>query len=517
MVIQVIQEKRRLNTGQKAGKAIGGALSSLASSAVNKGMEDLENESIQRETGANLQGIRDPQARSAIMQDQMKRGQKYRQALASHELQMNQQDQYGQPDISGQQAPQRGQNFQEQFGQGQRGQRNFQERLQQPGIYDQEREPEPVIRESQYEEEPKKKPLGAAKETGQRRSQGVSLEPQTETGGKKFQRKDPLQVRQRALELQQASLDTPNPLMYEEAENIVLNNENNIGAYNQGVELERQQKQAHQRDYGSQAVASMEKLMPKEDVTDEHRAYFQRLGEEAARNGENESDFQKKISKEAFKFKDDLANIQKSFPSARIFNKIKGGFYGNTRKAEEEKADIKIKLKPLLEKGLYNTARKFLAKADFFPEEAESLIADLSETTNKNLSKLPNLSKTVPAEGNYLTKAVGKTLGTVSPVLGAGLEMLAPKDFTPENLSLIENNMRDIFANDPNTNLILLRKAYEDKGVDWRTFKNLMNKMVLNGEIKLNDDQMSQFNSNIDSPPEGYLDLLLRKSGLIGR
>lgn len=474
MAIQIIQEKRRLNQGQKFGQAIGAGLSSGAQSYVEKLRRDEEDQAIERETGANLSGIRDPQTRQSLMQDQLKQGRRYREAGASHKLHKNFSDQLNPQNRS----------------------QSFQNRLQESeplGIYDQEREPDPVIRDMPYEEAPRNQ---------SKKTKKVSLEPQTETQGQKFQRLNPNQIREAALKLQEESLDTPNPLRYDEAENIVLNNQNNIGTYNQGVENERITKQNHQRDYGNQAIASLEKVFP--EATDEHRALMQKYAEEAASNNVDESSFQREVSKRATKFKNDLTNLIDSFPPPRKFNDLKGGLLGNTRKAEEAKADIRVKLKPLLKEGMFDTARLALKKAGYAPEEREAILTDLSESTSKIISNLPDFNI--------------KTIKHKNPDIFSGLPTLEQsKQFPEESLQDVDNSLIQIFKDEPKVNLVLLRKAFEDKKVDWRTFKNQMNKLVLNGDIQLDDDQFNQFNSYIDNPPEGPLDYIMRKLGFGGR
>lgn len=504
-MIQIIPEKRRLNNGQKLGQALGGALSSAAESFAGNLRRNEEDQSIQRETGANLAGIRDPQTRQALMADQLKQGRRYREAEASHNININSPANFGS------------------------GRKSFQERLQEPGIYDQEREPEPVIRESQYEEEPRQRPrenksFGTDK-TGQERSQGRTLEPKQATTGEVAQLLSNDQIEPEGKRVARQRTAAGLPTTTEEGIQLVLEDQNRRAIHNQNIENERQTKQKNQRDYGTRAVKSMKKLL--KNPTDEHIAYFQRLGEQAAANNENESEFQDEVAKQAKQFKNDISNIENGVKPSRIFNDIQGGFWGNNRTAAERKADMRIAIEPLKKLGFYDTIRKTLSsdKLGYAPEEIESLLSDLSESTTKTLADLPDLSKESNFTDYLPTSIIGKAIGKISPAAGKGLtgltenigEFVFPKQFSPENLSLIKNNIKDVFSKDSSTNLLLLRKAYEDKGVDWRTFKNELNTMINNGEIKLNPDQWNQFNSYIMDPPEGPLKYILRKAHFIGR
>ena len=70
-MIQIIAERRRPNRGQQLGAGLGGALSSGAQSFSENLRRGEEDQAIQRETGANLAGIRDPQTRQTLMPGQV--------------------------------------------------------------------------------------------------------------------------------------------------------------------------------------------------------------------------------------------------------------------------------------------------------------------------------------------------------------------------------------------------------------------------------------------------------------
>src|SRR3974390_1345791 len=135
-MVNIIRENRLPNRGQQFGKAIGAGISSGAKSYAENLLRNEENEAIQRQTGLDLSGIRDPQTRATLIQDQLAFGRKMRQAEASRETNLNQV------------SPQR----------------SFQERLNFQGIEDISREEEPIIKETRYQERPPKVPQSRQKE-----------------------------------------------------------------------------------------------------------------------------------------------------------------------------------------------------------------------------------------------------------------------------------------------------------------------------------------------------------------
>ena len=61
-----------------------------------------------------------------------------------------------------------------------------------------------------------------------------------------------------------------------------------------------------------------------------------------------------------------------------------------------------------------------------------------------------------------------------------------------------------------------MRKAFEEKGVDWNEFKDALNELELNKEIKLEADQETQRHF-LDSPPLSNLGKILKGLNIIGK
>lgn len=327
--------------------------------------------------------------------------------------------------------------------------------------------------------------------------EGMGSVPQPETQGVKRPLLAPDQLMNQAKQVAQLSLGTDNPVSPEQVYSALAEKNEDNRRYNAAVDLDLAKRIESQDRYGNIAVDTLEKVLP--DATTEQQAIFRKKGEEASKAGESEAEIKRNLAVEARNFKNAIANIKKSIGPKRLFSSIKGEILGTSRPEEKEQTAIKIKLKPLLDEGLYGTARNLLSELGYHPEERESLITELPEGSKKILATFPKI--------NRETKSVFMP-GMVNP--GAQAE------YTPDQTKEIQDTVSNIFKTDPSTNLILLRKAMEDKNVDWIAYKDALDKGIIEGTIKLNDDQFSQLDK-MDEPPLDRLDRMLYKSGLIGR
>ncbi len=88
--------------------------------------------------------------------------------------------------------------------------------------------------------------------------------------------------------------------------------------------------------------------------------------------------------------------------------------------------------------------------------------------------------------------------------LGSAFSESSKRTYTPQEIELINDTVSDVFTEDPSANIVLVRKALESKGVDWRSYKDALDKGVQTGKIKLNAEQFDQY-SQMDEPPIGFL------------
>lgn len=276
------------------------------------------------------------------------------------------------------------------------------------------------------------------------------------------------------------------------------NNEENK-LYNANVEKETQARKESQREYGNIAVEKLEKVLP--GATDEQKAYFKRKGEEIAGRSQSEADTERTLAKEATKFKNTLSNIENDIPPARTYNKIFQETLGTGKEYEKAKNDLRLKLDPLLKEGLYDTARNLLSKLGYYPEEREGIITDLGEGASKAVSEMPQIKK----------------IQRLKPIKEGELFTHEMENFyTPQQHAQVNGALEKALTTDPSANLILLRREFEKKGIDWREFKDNLNELVQQGKFSLNDDQSNQLRT-LDQPPLNNLEKILHGLKIIGR
>lgn len=282
------------------------------------------------------------------------------------------------------------------------------------------------------------------------------------------------------------------PMTPAEARNELkeINEENKN--YNAQLEKERSQRVASQTESGNIAEDLFTNVMP--DATDEQKAIFRKRGEEVRRNSKSEADFKRNIAVEAKNFKNAISNVESDISAPRLQNMVHRAFQGTNKDMEKASQDMKVKLKPLLDLGLYDTARNLLEKKGYYPEEREYIINPLSDKAISFINQTPKARKKFEIGGK---------------------EVLTPGDFTN-----LQEGLQDTLKKNPDASLVLIRKQFEDKGYDWRSFKDALNELMKmnpeEGGFKPSDDQFTQI-KYLDSPPLNNLEKLLHGLNIIGR
>lgn len=272
---------------------------------------------------------------------------------------------------------------------------------------------------------------------------------------------------------------------YEELKAI---NADNIAA-NDLVEKERKERVQSQRDYGNLAASELQRVLP--NASGEELGYIKKQVEQSAGENASEADIQRLAAAEARKYKNMLSKVESDVGAIRSYAKPWHKLMGSDKTAAQTSKDLRVKIQPLLDAGLYDKARNVLSEAGLYPEEREMVITDLGENTLKYINQMPRVAST--AEQGY------------------------EDGYSVKDKQTFKDNLKNILVSDPSTNLILLRGKYDlEKGLDWRTFKDALNENIENGTFKPNEDQFNQLNT-LDEPPLNYLNGLLNKLGIIGR
>lgn len=295
-----------------------------------------------------------------------------------------------------------------------------------------------------------------------------------------------------------AGMPTTVPQALEELK--ATNEENKL--YNASVEEERRQRIESQREYGEKAVEQLKKVYP--ESTPEQQAIFRKLAEKTAGLEKSEADIEKSLAIEARKFKNNIVNIKEDLSAPRVYKELHRKLLGSEKSFNEAAGDLRVKLKPLLELGLNDTARNLLTDLGYYPEERESVIFPLSDRAKTAINLIPSTKKTFKIDEKRMMPGLEQKFLP-------GEEIYPPK--AQDN---IKEGIQEVLKNDPNVSLVLLRKSLEDKGYDWRIFKNALNELINSDQVKLNDDQFQQL-IYLDSPPLNNLEKILHGLNLRGR
>jgi len=321
---------------------------------------------------------------------------------------------------------------------------------------------------------------------------GVGNVPQAATTGVKVPIPTPQEQLKEARSLAGQRTKAGIPTTVKEALEEVKSSVEDKKAHNLSVDEELKQRVGGQKTYGGRAVDYLKEVYP--EASPELQTIFQKKGEEASRSGDSEAEINRFLSKEAKNFKNAIVNVEKDLSAPRLINSITRGLEGTYKDFNQSAADARKNIQPLLDLGLYDFARNLLAEKGYGIEERDIIINPLNSKSQSIMNQLPKLKQTLtkPYDPNpYET-------------------VIEPKDI--ENL---KDSLIQLKQADNNFSLPLARKFAEDKGYDWRTFKDSLNSLLDEG-YELTDDQNIQ-KGNLDTPPLNRIEKFLHGLNLIGR
>ena len=259
------------------------------------------------------------------------------------------------------------------------------------------------------------------------------------------------------------------------------------------------QYKQYQEQLGNQAEEEL--LKAYKSAKPEEIASFRRKGEELATQGLSESQIKKQLAIDSRKYANEVKNLR-NVQGARAHHKAGQFFSGTGRSDEERKKSIRTAAKPFLDRGEHSVVRNQLSSKGYGPEEIESIISDLSEQTKKSLNDFQNVKQPFSSK-------LGIKSGTQDPTYRAFKN-------NPEGQQKFGQSLQETLQKDPNANLLLLRKAYEDKGVDWNSFKTEFDNLMEGGQFQPNDEQ-SKMLDYIQEPPLDRLERMLADLNWWGR
>lgn len=266
---------------------------------------------------------------------------------------------------------------------------------------------------------------------------------------------------------------------------------------NQIVEDERKARVESQKTYGKKASDYLLGVLP--NATPEQQAVFAKLGEQVAGEGKSEAEKDLFLSKEATNFANVIDTVKKDLSAPRLYNMFQRKFQGTHKDFEQAASDLRSKLQPILKYGLYDTARDLLKALKYYPEERETIINPMSERQKIMMNQVPEAKrekKQVP---------LGFTPG-----------LQQEYTYSPGQLNNVKDGLKLLQKADPNFSLVLGRKAFEDKGYNWRMYRDALNDLMQNENFELSGDQKLQ-QTYLDTPPLTALEKVLHGLNLQGR
>lgn len=147
-------------------------------------------------------------------------------------------------------------------------------------------------------------------------------------------------------------------------------------------------------------------------------------------------------------------------------------------------------------------AREILSKKGFNAEARERALSKLEPSAYKIISQLPKETSRLKAlfegkgRGGFIQKGE------------------APTRANEIRKEQITQNLQDVLYSHPNANLVLLRKEYEKRGVDWRDFKDAISNLEGQGMANFTDEQKSML-KDITRPPLSRLENALRNMKIV--
>lgn len=334
-------------------------------------------------------------------------------------------------------------------------------------------------------------------------------EPQAVTLGKKYKLFTPDQRIQEARRISQADQALGGTMTLDQALKSVDDYIAYSDAYNTKVEKDILDKQESQRNYGDLAEEEIKKVFSKTKTDEKGKpitsldplldsniiAWFRKKGEEISQVGKSEAERKRYLANEAANFKNSIVNVENDLSAPRLHNASQRWFNNEYKSFEQSAQDLRTTLKPLLDNGFYDLARNLLEKKGYGLEERDYILNPLNIQAESIISALPKPK--IKLKPNQLLGAL-------------------PTNATNISSEELKNSILKIKDANPNFSLPLVRKALEDKAVDWRQYKDAVNELVDSGQLELTADQRNQI-GYLDKPPLGLLDSILQGLNIIGR
>ena len=238
--------------------------------------------------------------------------------------------------------------------------------------------------------------------------------------------------------------------------------------------------------------------MPSQEVF----SAFSKYGADLAFKGLSKPQIEKKLSEVASAWSSAYDNLQKTAARQSGLKKLNAYLSGTSKTIPEQISFLSQQLKPFIDFGLFQEARKLAKNAGYGHEETalalEKIgVAGVNEPAQEILAKLPD----------YTRKMAGRRIEE---------SIRAQTPLKQEQKDEFQSNLYEVLDNDPNASLVLLRSKYMKKGVPWKDFKDAVYQYNDTHQVPLTRKRQDEL-AIINEPPLSVLDELLYEFGLRGK
>lgn len=258
------------------------------------------------------------------------------------------------------------------------------------------------------------------------------------------------------------------------------------------------EKRQRKNQFGEAAVDLARKYDPELGPEDSADIYSE--GASLLKGSMTDDEAQRALTKQAVKRKNEQSRMEENIdPDRGIWSTLKHAFTGET--SEDRDTKSKKLTKQLESSRLSNTKKREILSKKLAPEEVEERLNPLSKEDISSIDSFPQMRPGVFKSG----KRGGETLANIPNL----------KD---NEKQFFKSHLAEVLNKNPKANPLLLRKKFEDKGVNWRDFRDAIDQLQEEGVVDFSNDQdYAQLEKHLNKPPLSPLYEFLHDIRLVGR
>ena len=249
-----------------------------------------------------------------------------------------------------------------------------------------------------------------------------------------------------------------------------------------------QKQRDKQGEFGQMAVDFAKQFDPNLGPEDIANVYSEGANLLKGKGNISQQDAIKALTEQAAQRKNLETNVRENNQSDfGIWSKIKNLATGKTSEDVERQGE---QVKRDLGKTGYSKQKKFAILSEKRGAEAASSLVDpLTKNDLQLVDAFP-----------VMAKKRGRTI--------ANLPMLKPNE-----KQFLKGHLAEIFSQNPNANVLQLRQKFENKGVNWRDFRDAVDDLEAEGVVNFSDPFKSQMRNFLLKPPLNKLEEFLHDIG----